>query len=238
MEFEDRSGNVLNGSMDDAQLCKAIERHRRKNQKKSSFGNSFNTFSDDEVTPKLPDDFPCAPDEPTDGVSSPLMERLKSFKNAKMNGGVAADNFATATRKSVANSSNVEFISPLRKQVITVRPSYRVSSADLAENKLVKYLVIAGWIFCFVLVVRLLFAANGTWDYYKMDRVLAGKEAELADIRAKNIELVREMERIRKDGTYQRQLARDTLGVISVDEFLVLFSKEKTLPLFGDEPLF
>jgi cell division protein FtsB len=238
MEFEDRSGNILNESMDDAQLCKSIERHRRKKSKKNSFENSFDSFSGDDVTPKLPENSPFVTSETSDGISSPLMKRLREFKNAKMNGGVSVDKSGSVTRRGVVNSSDVEFISPLRKQVITVRPSYTVSRVDPAESKLVKYLVIAGWIFCFILVVRLLFAANGTWDYYKMDRVLAGREAELADIKAKNGELVREMERIRKDGTYQRQLARNALGVIAVDEFLVLFAKEKPLPLFGDSPLF
>ncbi|NTW99069.1 MAG: histidine kinase, partial [Geobacteraceae bacterium] len=54
-------------------------------------------------------------------------------------------------------------------------------------------------------------AANGVWDYWKMDRVLESKEAELTDIRLKNDDLVREMERIKKGGAWQRQLARDAL---------------------------
>ena len=83
------------------------------------------------------------------------------------------------------------------------------------------------WLFNGYLVVRLVFSANGVVDFYSMESNLEKLRSKIERLKTENIELTKEIRKIRTDEFYQKQLARDHLGVIAKDEYLIIFSEEK-----------
>lgn len=93
------------------------------------------------------------------------------------------------------------------------------------DPKYVTWLVKGSWIFCGLMVLRLIFATGGVTDFYSQKSIVAERVTELGDIKKENTALVREIERMRSDAGFQKKLVRDNLGFIAADEFLVLFPK-------------
>ena len=63
-------------------------------------------------------------------------------------------------------------------------------------------------------------------DYFSTENDIKEKRDELKSIQKENSELKTEISRIQLDRNYQKQLAKEHLGVIAVDEFLILFAGE------------
>lgn len=82
------------------------------------------------------------------------------------------------------------------------------------------------WAFAGILFLRLIFMDSGIYDFYRMDNVLQGKEQELELLEKENNSLVEEIHRIKTSPSYQKTLAREHLGVIEANEFLILFAKD------------
>ncbi len=142
---------------------------------------------------------------------------------------------ATAvTRRSVARPNEADFTPAKRtprkvsSQISYTTTSGRKKSKPL-DPTLVGYLVKGCWIFCAVMVLRLLFASGGVKDYYSQRSLHNERLGELDRIKKENMQLVREIERMKTDMAFQKKLVRDNLGFIASDEFLVLFPKEKSI---------
>jgi cell division protein FtsB len=67
---------------------------------------------------------------------------------------------------------------------------------------------------------------RGVWDYFATESEIKDKQNELRSIRKENKSLITEISRVKIDKNFQRQLAKESLGVIAADEFLVLFAGE------------
>jgi cell division protein FtsB len=67
---------------------------------------------------------------------------------------------------------------------------------------------------------------RGVWDYFATEGDIREKQRELKSIQDENKSLKTEISRIQLDKNFQRQLAKEHLGVIAADEFLVLFAGE------------
>jgi cell division protein FtsB len=67
---------------------------------------------------------------------------------------------------------------------------------------------------------------RGVWDYFGTESDIREKQNELKSIIVENRDLKGEIVRIQNDRNYQRQLAKEHLGVIAADEFLILFAGE------------
>jgi cell division protein FtsB len=89
-----------------------------------------------------------------------------------------------------------------------------------------------GWTTIGVLILRLIFMDRGVWDYFSTEGVIQDKKAELKSIVVENKELRNEILKVQLDRNYQKQLAKEHLGVIAADEFLILFAGESS-----EEPL-
>lgn len=83
-----------------------------------------------------------------------------------------------------------------------------------------------GWIFCALLVGRLVFMDRGLIDFNSMDNTIVEKHQELEELKLENKELEAEIHKIRISPQYQKKIAREHLGVIAKDEYLVLFSSD------------
>lgn len=83
-----------------------------------------------------------------------------------------------------------------------------------------------GWLSFGLLLLRLLFMERGVVDFYKYADLIKQRQMELKMVEQDNIALVEEIERIKTNPSHQKSLAREHLGVIARDEYLVLFSQE------------
>lgn len=83
-----------------------------------------------------------------------------------------------------------------------------------------------GWGIVGLLMLRLIFMERGVIDYMGMDGKIKDSEHELSRVKSENAEIGTEIRRISLDKSYQRQLAKEHLGVIAADEFLILFAGE------------
>lgn len=143
---------------------------------------------------------------------------------------------SVVSRRTTAKPEDTEFVPVKRKATrqVASQISYATGSASTSRKKAksmdpkyVTWLVKGSWIFCALMVLRLIFAAGGVTDYYSQKSSVSARIAELTDIKKENMTLVREIERMRSDTGFQKKLVRDNLGFIASDEFLVLFPKGK-----------
>lgn len=137
---------------------------------------------------------------------------------------------SVVSRRSVAKPEDTEFV-PVKRtpKKVASQISYTTTSTRKKQKsmdpKYVNWLVKGSWIFCGLMVLRLIFATGGVTDFYSQKNAVADRVAELSDIKKENMQLVREIERMRSDAGFQKKLVRDNLGFIAADEFLVLFPK-------------
>lgn len=97
------------------------------------------------------------------------------------------------------------------------------------NNWFFKFAVQAGWIICFLLVLRLIFMDRGIIDYVAKEKFLKGKEQHLVLLKAENHKLTEDISELQNNKSYQKKLVREVLGFIASDEYLILFAKEKDL---------
>ncbi len=83
-----------------------------------------------------------------------------------------------------------------------------------------------GWGIVGLLVLRLIFMERGVIDYLGMNSRLNEKKEEISHIEKENSQISQEIRRLTLDKSYQRQITKETLGVIAADEFLILFAGE------------
>jgi cell division protein FtsB len=176
-------------------------------------------------------------------------ERLRTRKNV-FNRPFATDSTnaptyieTTATRRSVGHGDNTDMIerrhSELNQteieyledeeeeeEVVERRPA-RTNSSSKKKKKVRKNLLSQiGWSVIGLLVLRLICMDRGVWDYFSTEHDIKLKQEELSSIHRENKELSTEITRIQVDRNFQRQLAKEHLGVIAADEFLILFAGE------------
>ncbi len=173
-------------------------------------------------------------------------ERLRTRKNV-FNRPFATDSSiapavfeTTSTRRSVAHADTAELThhrsSELAKteidylddeeeeEVVERRPA-RTNSASKKKTK-INLLPKVAWSVIGLLVARLICMDRGVYDYFATEGAIREKQAELKSIQTENREIRTEISRIQLDKNYQRQLAKEHLGVIAGDEFLILFAGE------------
>lgn len=140
---------------------------------------------------------------------------------------------SVVTRRSVARPDEAEF-TPVKRTTRKVASQISYTTGSRKKSKpldptLVGYLVKGCWLFCGVMILRLIFAHGGVTDFYSQRSLYSDRLAELDRIKKENMQLVHEIERMQTDTAFQKKLVRDNLGFIAADEFLVLFPKEKTI---------
>lgn len=144
----------------------------------------------------------------------------------------STDTTPAVVRRAPANPDNTEFVPQVKRpqRKVATQVNYSTNTArkksQSVDPKYTTYLVKACWVFCGLMVLRLIFASGGVTDYYSQKSVVNTKQNELEMIQKDNSQLVREIERMKNDTGYQKKLVRDNLGFIAKDEFLVLFPKE------------
>lgn len=165
----------------------------------------------------------------------------------------------TSTRRSPARSGGAEFLAPKRRALAAPAVDYldddevmeeveeeiqeraltrpkpqRKSKARTKTNLLPRI----AWAIVALLSLRLLLMERGILQYWHMSGTLQEHAQELARVKKENEDIQGELRRMELDKAYQKQLAKELLGVIAADEFLILFAGESTGPESGtDRPL-
>lgn len=183
-------------------------------------------------------------------AKSPEKSRLRTRKNVfnrpfSADPSVAPAVFETSARRSIGHPDHTDLIehrtsdlaqteidyleeSPEEEEeeVVEKRPS-KTSTSSRKKDKTKKNIVArVAWAAVGLLVLRLIFMDRGVWDYFATEKSIREQQDELRTIQKENKELRAEIERIQLDRNYQKQLAKEHLGVIAVDEFLILFAGE------------
>lgn len=188
----------------------------------------------------------------TTDKSSPQRERLRTRKNV-FNRPFATDSTnaptyfeTTATRKAIGHADNTDLIEHRKSELsetpieyldeeeeeeeeVERRPARSTASSAKKKDKVKKNLLTKiGWSVIGLLVLRLICMDRGVWDYFSTEGVIKEKLEEHQSIQTENKELKTEITRIQVDKNFQRQLAKEHLGVIAADEFLILFAGESS----------
>jgi cell division protein FtsB len=141
----------------------------------------------------------------------------------------AAPTYRKSPRKRVSRVDEIELTEVRRKNRGLGKISYmgRIpkSSADWK-----KFFSRLPYYFLGFLVLRLIFMDRGIIDYHRMDNKLLELKNDLKMGKEEVKALQAELLLIKGSKSYQKKLARDHLGVIGPDEYLVLFAKEDSLP--------
>lgn len=238
-------------------LRKAIERNRAKQvaretqaptsnpasaQPEARFSQMNGAFQNQSQTqfqtpPKAPPEAPPLPPQQEFFSSRTVEPEVESVVTArKPRASVASTKPPTVvSRRSVAKPDNTEFVPVKRTQrKVASQVNYSTSSTSTTRKKtkpmspaLHNWISKACWVFCVIMVGRLIFADGGVTDFYSQKSTVNAKETELERIKKDNSVLMKEIERMKSDSGYQKKLVRDHLGFIAKDEYLVLFPKEK-----------
>ena len=135
------------------------------------------------------------------------------------------------TRKSVPSAvDEIEISDTRRKRTRKTAASKKVTYVKSARKKKKKDFSWSwnkvGWLFCGVLFLRLIFMESGVIDYYEMENTLDKRGHKLELVKEENAQLVSEIHEIKTSPRYQKKLAREHLGVIASNEYLILFAKD------------
>ncbi|MBC7427679.1 MAG: septum formation initiator family protein [Bacteriovorax sp.] len=221
-----RAGPDLNtvdpSTIANERLRKAIERNRAKQGIRATQATQVHEQATQGEAPQYEEEQP-AREIPREAPRMRARERVSTPPPPP-------NNTSVVSRRSVAKPEDTEFIPVKRTQrKVASQISYTTTSTrkkqKFLDPKYQGWLVKGSWIFCGVMVLRLIFAAGGVTDFYSQKNSVNARVAELSDIKKENMQLVREIERMRSDTGFQKKLVRDNLGFIAADEFLVLFPK-------------
>jgi cell division protein FtsB len=76
-----------------------------------------------------------------------------------------------------------------------------------------------------VILFKMVFAPGGALELRERLSTIDARSREIERMASEQEMLKSEIERLKKDSRYQRQIVRDHLGLISKDEFLIIFPK-------------
>jgi cell division protein FtsB len=120
-------------------------------------------------------------------------------------------------------------VKPKRKKKVTQKVSY-ISKVKKKKRKTNSGFQLTwykfSWMIILALTARLFFMDRGVVDYYKTKQHISQKIHELELLEQENRELVKEIHEIKVNPVYQKKIAREHLGVIAKDEYLILFASD------------
>jgi len=128
-------------------------------------------------------------------------------------------------RESDVSETDIDYLDEDEETEVERKPVVRNSTKKAPRAKK-NILARIGWSVIGLLVLRLICMDRGVWDYFATDGEISEKQSELRSIQTENKQLRTEISKIQLDKNFQRQLAKEHLGVIAADEFLILFAGE------------
>lgn len=139
-----------------------------------------------------------------------------------------------ATRKRVGKAGMNEFTLPARQssrsktheiEYAPARKKNKVRKSTSIFNEMPTWKKVM-WGMYALMILRLIFMQGGLLDFYYMEQALNEKQSEIAMLQAENESIADDIEKLRTDRNFQKKTARENLGVIAEDEYLVVFARE------------
>ena len=182
------------------------------NNKNMKMGSSDDIFSDSFTSnPSQSDIFASTADVP---LVAPVRRKTRRS--------VATDSseieFEKQPRKRRAKGPKVNYVKSMKKDKSRLSTSMR-TPFEWTWSKF-------GWMVCAALCLRLVLMDQGVLDFYAMENTLTERTHSLELLRIENAEIITEIHKIKTSPRYQRKIAREHLGVIAKDEYLVLFAND------------
>ena len=141
----------------------------------------------------------------------------------------AQDAGKSRSRLRVGRVDDKDFVEPekVKKKQIKKKQSFEFSLKNFKNVSKVT-LFLSGLLL--VGFVRLFFMNQGIFNYFEKKSSLDERLALIEQIKVENVALMKEIKRANEDVRYQKNLAREQLGVISSEEYLILFAPKKSTP--------
>lgn len=177
-------------------------------------------------------------ESPYASAKSPASSRLRTRKNVFQRPFAAEPSVAPAVfetelthhRAGELAETEIDYLDEeeeeYEEEVLPVVRKRSTKSTSKKKKSHKNLLPKIGWTVIGLLVLRLICMDRGVWDYFATESEIKNKQNELKSIHTENASLKSEITRIQVDKNYQRQLAKEHLGVIAADEFLILFAGE------------
>ena len=159
-----------------------------------------------------------------EATSAPLIVETKSTRRSVGHADMAD---MIEHRQGSLGDTEIEYLEEDEEEEEERRPATRSSPKKNTKTKK-NLLPKIAWSVVGLLVLRLICMDRGVWDYFATEGDIREKQSELKSVQDENKSLKVEISRIQLDKNYQRHLAKDHLGVIAADEFLILFAGEAT----------
>lgn len=122
----------------------------------------------------------------------------------------------TVSRKRVAKAGEeVELINPIAKK--RSRSQQKKKSFKLSMD------LVFGMLF-FLMGVNLFFTGGGIIDLIQSKARIGEGEKYLSQVKTDNQKIREEIKKLQHSSSYQKKIAREHLGAIAQDEYLVIFS--------------
>lgn len=161
----------------------------------------------------------------TSDLNSPVRRRGKSIPGTSPSSGPVLTN--SSTRKRVTRVEDIELTDSRERR----RGSFSGASYKSYQKfDFKKHLRRTPWYLFTFFFLRLFFMDRGVIEYFDSKDKLALMEFQLKQGKEEITLIKEELELIKTSRSYQKKLARDHLGVIGPDEYLVLFAQENKAP--------
>lgn len=98
---------------------------------------------------------------------------------------------------------------------------------DRTKGFIDKWSLKIGWVICLFLLARLIMSNGGLADFYSKKKLFDSRVTYKQSLQKENMDLLKEIDKIKNDMGHQKELVRRHLGYISSSEYLVLFSKDQ-----------
>lgn len=121
---------------------------------------------------------------------------------------------APKRRRKKATPQKVKYLSTVKKKRKKTKTGFNLTFIKFC------------WFLILGLSLRLVFMERGVIDYHNTQTLIEDKIHELALLKKDNQDLVHEIHEIKVNPAYQKKLAREHLGVIAKDEYLILFASD------------
>lgn len=224
MDFQFNSQNSQqNSSVGSDRLQRAIERNRQK-QMKRMYKDAVEIKAAESVGPAK-----VVPESWSSPRSKTASNQITDIVPTRRSVGKPEEfdflDRPTSRTRSTRSSSVSYPVAKTTSRAVTKTTTKRATSrtSRKAESKLSEWGLKAGWVILGVLCLRLIFSNGGVIDYYNKKSLINNQISELDSIKVENKNILKDIDLLAHDRSFQKRMVREHLGFISSDEYLILF---------------
>jgi len=222
VDFQFNSQNSQqNSSVGSDRLQRAIERNRQK-QMKRMYKDAVEIKAAESVGPAkvVPDSWSSPRSKTASSKVTDIVPTRRSVGKPE-----EFDFLDRPTSRTRARSAVSYPVTKTTSRAVTKTTTKRATSRSTkkSESKLSEWGLKAGWVVLGVLCLRLIFSNGGVIDYYNKRSLINNQVSELESLKMENKNILKDIDMLAHDRSFQKRMVREHLGFISSDEYLILF---------------